>query len=107
MEMGYVPANEGPVSNTLEYAYDDWCVAQMAKTLGKTEDYQYFMQRAQNYPQCFRSFYGVYQAKIFGRPLAGRFYPKSEQGEKDNFGFGSKDYVEANAWQLAGLFLTI
>jgi len=42
MEIGYVPADEGPVSNTLEYAYDDWCVAQMAKALGKMDDYKYF-----------------------------------------------------------------
>jgi len=35
MEMGFVPAEQGPVSNTLEYAFDDWCVAQMAKALGK------------------------------------------------------------------------
>ncbi|MCK5776525.1 MAG: GH92 family glycosyl hydrolase, partial [Bacteroidales bacterium] len=50
---GFVPANEGPVSNTLEYAYDDWCVAQMAKSLGKTDDYEYFMQRSQNYRNVF------------------------------------------------------
>ena len=30
MTKGFVPADEGPVSNTLEYAYDDWCVVQMA-----------------------------------------------------------------------------
>ncbi|MFV2070000.1 MAG: GH92 family glycosyl hydrolase, partial [Pirellulales bacterium] len=47
--MGFVPADEGSVSNTLEYAYDDWCVAQMAKVLGKTNDYATFMARSQYY----------------------------------------------------------
>ena len=38
------------VSKTLEYAYDDYCVAQMAKALGKTYDYNYFMLRAYQSP---------------------------------------------------------
>ena len=45
--LGYVPANKGSqaVSKTLEYAYDDWCIAQVAKALGKQEDYDYFLAR--------------------------------------------------------------
>ena len=64
MELGYVPhgegtrkhhfgtKDEGPVSNTLEYAFDDWNVAQMAKALGKEDDYHYFTKRAYNYKKC-------------------------------------------------------
>lgn len=37
------------VSKTLEYAYDDWCIAQMAKMLNKTDDYNYFMIRSQSW----------------------------------------------------------
>jgi predicted alpha-1,2-mannosidase len=37
------------VPNTLELAYDDWCIAQLAKALGKTDDYELFMKRAGNY----------------------------------------------------------
>ncbi len=37
------------VSMTLEYAYQDWCLAQMALKMGKAEDYDYFMKRSQNY----------------------------------------------------------
>ena len=44
---------EGQVSNTLEYAYDDWCVAQLAKALGKKEVYQQFIKRAGNYKNVF------------------------------------------------------
>lgn len=40
---------EGPTSNTLEYAFDDWNAAQFAKALGYEEDYDYFTRRAYNY----------------------------------------------------------
>ena len=36
LEHGYIPVGMGHASNTLEYSYDDWCVAQMAKALGTT-----------------------------------------------------------------------
>ena len=53
--LGYVPANKGSqcVSKTLEYAYDDWCIAQVAKLLGKQEDYDYFTARSQFYRNIF------------------------------------------------------
>jgi predicted alpha-1,2-mannosidase len=54
-KLGWVPfdkENES-ISKTLEYAYDDWCVAQMAKALGKTDDYNYFMRRAGSYRNQF------------------------------------------------------
>jgi predicted alpha-1,2-mannosidase len=97
-EMGFVPADDGPVSNTLEYAYDDWCVAQMAKALGKTEDYKYFMQRAQNYRNVFDGSIGYMRPKYAGGPWLEDFTPvKSAVGKEDNF--GTRDFVEANAWQ--------
>jgi predicted alpha-1,2-mannosidase len=54
-ECGYIPAEmEGEaVSKTLEYAYDDWCIAMMAKDLGKEDDYRYFIQCAQSYKNIF------------------------------------------------------
>ncbi|TSA37936.1 MAG: glycoside hydrolase family 92 protein [Porphyromonadaceae bacterium] len=98
MAMGYVPADDGPVSNTLEYAYNDWCVAQMAKSLGKTDDYKYFMQRAQNYRNVFDHSTGYIRPKYEGGPWLEEFSPvKSAVGKEDNF--GTRDYVEANAWQ--------
>ena len=58
LHYGYIPM-EDPVneafhtneqtSRTLEYAYDDFCVAQMAKALGKTDDYQQLMKRSENW----------------------------------------------------------
>src|SRR3712207_5808021 len=53
LKLGYVPHEEGQVSNTLEYAYDDWCVAQMAKALGKKSEYSQFLKRAANYKNVF------------------------------------------------------
>ncbi|NJK87638.1 MAG: glycoside hydrolase family 92 protein [Bacteroidales bacterium] len=44
MELGYVSNEDGPVSNTMEYAYDDHCAAQFARVLGKTKEYHYFFK---------------------------------------------------------------
>lgn len=58
LEYGYIPLEDGvpdafhtkeQTSRTLEYAYDDFVLAQVAKGLGKTDDYQALMQRAANY----------------------------------------------------------
>ena len=50
-EIGYVPFDKEKesVSKTLEYAYDDWCIAQAARLLGHEEDYEYFLERSMNY----------------------------------------------------------
>ena len=57
MDLGYVPVDRitESVPNTLELAYNDWCLAQMALDLGKEEDYKLFMQRAYNYRNLFDS----------------------------------------------------
>jgi hypothetical protein len=102
MDIGYVPANEGPVSNTLEYAYDDWCVAQMAKSLGKMDDYKYFMQRGQNYRNVFDPSTRYIRPKYSGGPWLEDFQlTEGAGGEGHSFGFGSNAYVEANAWQFS------
>jgi len=41
------------VSKTVEYAYDDWCIARMAKILGKNDDFAYFIKRSQNWKNVF------------------------------------------------------
>lgn len=50
-ELGWVPFDKEreSVSKTLEYAYDDYCIAQAAKKLNKMDDYRYFMKRAMSY----------------------------------------------------------
>lgn len=62
LKYGYIPLEDSvqeafhkkeQVSRTLEYAYDDFCLAQVAKKMGKQEDYDYFMRRSQNYRNVF------------------------------------------------------
>ena len=60
IKLGYIPVDGRPkgwitegAAGTLEYAYDDWCLAQMAKALGKDDDYALFLQRAGNYRNLF------------------------------------------------------
>ena len=55
LQYGFVPDEAGAASNTLEYAYDDYCAAQLAKALHKEEDYRYFTKRSQNYKNLFDS----------------------------------------------------
>ena len=76
------------VSKTLEYAYDDWTIAQMAKALGQTQDYKQFIQRAQNYKSVFDPQTGFMRAKQYN----GWFSPFDPY--EVNF-----NYTEANAWQ--------
>lgn len=54
-KLGWVPCDKEneTVSKTLEYAYDDYCVAQMAKKLGHKEDYEHFMKRAASYKNIY------------------------------------------------------
>lgn len=60
---GYVPQGMGEVSNTMEYAYDDWCLSQMALTLGKKEDYHFFLQRSKNWQNIFDTATGFVRPK--------------------------------------------
>lgn len=98
MAIGYVPADEGAVSNTLEYAYDDWCVAQMAKALGNTNDYAHFMERSQYYKNVFNRSTGYARPKYAGGPWVEDFDPVIAAVGKED-AFGTKHYVEGNAWQ--------
>lgn len=92
---GYMPENiqTQSVSITLEQAYDDWCVAQLAKKLGKEEDYNRFMKRSAYYRNLFN-------------PTTGFFQPKNDKGEWilpfDPYKYGANGgypFTEGNAWQ--------
>ncbi len=90
--LGYIPSDrEGEsVSKTLEYSYDDWCIAQMAKALGKTDDYNSFIRRAQYYKNLYDPSSGFMRAKT----NAGWFAPFDPS--EVNF-----NYTEANSWQYS------
>ena len=76
------------VSKTLEYAYDDWCIAQMAKILNKKEDYEYFMKRSQSWKNLFDWKTG------FIRPKKNGGWDKPFDPKEVN-----NNYTEGNAWQ--------
>jgi predicted alpha-1,2-mannosidase len=63
--LGYVPVDKTAesASRTLEDSYDDWCVAEVAKALGKKEEYQFFLNRSHNYEHLFNKATGFMQAK--------------------------------------------
>jgi predicted alpha-1,2-mannosidase len=64
-QLGYIPADKTAesASSTLEDAYDDWCVAQVAKALGKTGEYRFFLERSQDYKNLFNHQTGFMQAR--------------------------------------------
>ncbi|MFC1733652.1 GH92 family glycosyl hydrolase [candidate division KSB1 bacterium] len=78
------------VSKTLEYAYDDWCIAMMARELGKEEEYRRYIQRAQAYKNIFNPETGFMQAKMNNQWITP--FDASEV----NFHF-----TEANSWQYS------
>jgi len=71
-KLGYVPADKTneSVSRTLEFAYDDYCVAQIAKALGKKEDYNNFINRSRSYENIYNKETGFMQPKL----LDGTFF---------------------------------
>ena len=93
---GYIPydAIDESVTITLEYAYDDWCVAQMAKALGKEDDYQYFLKRSKAYQKLFDPETGFMRGKSSdGTSWNEPFDPKHSNHRENT------DYTEGNAWQ--------
>ena len=89
--LGFIPANthNESVSCTLEYAYDDWCIARMAEALGETEIADTYYRRAHNYIHLFDG-----STKFF----RGRHEDGSWGADFDPYEV-SKDYTEANGWQ--------
>ncbi len=89
---GYIPADKEAesVSKTLEYAYDDWCIAQMAKDLNKEAEYESFIQRAQNYKNLYDPSTAFMRAK-YNDSWDIPFDPREV-----NFNF-----TEANSWQYS------
>ncbi len=65
-KLGYIADDKEveSVSKTLEYAYDDWCIAQVAKFLDKEEDYKYFSNRAEYYRNLFDPTTNFMRAKL-------------------------------------------
>jgi predicted alpha-1,2-mannosidase len=94
-KLGWVPCdleNES-VSKTLEYAFDDYCIAQMAKALGKKQDQEYFSKRAASYKNVF----DPSTSQVRGKDSQGKWRTPFDP---HSYGEGSQaDFTEATASQ--------
>ena len=91
LKNGYVAADRirQSVAETVDAAYGDYCIAQIAKALGEHEDYAFFMKRSRNWRRVFDP-----ELKFF----RGKNEDGSWEGHFDEFTWGSP-YVEGGAWQ--------
>jgi len=94
LALGYVPPKAAGdwVSASLDFAYDDWCVAQAARVLGKADDYKVLMARAQNYRKLWDPQVGFMRAKKADGSWADPNF--------DEFAWGN-GYCEGGPWQCS------
>ena len=90
--LGYVPCDKDSVwslSKTLEYAYDDACIARLAKDVGNDSIYKEFSKRAKNYINLYNPVTGFMQPKRSDGSFTDAFDPQEY----------TEDICESNAWQ--------
>jgi len=89
---GFIPVDEESesVSKTLEYAYDDWSIAQVAKAMNKMDDYKTYIQRGQYYKNVFDP-----ETKFMRGRFRNTWFAPFDPYEV-NF-----NYTEANSWQYS------
>ncbi|MEN7547248.1 GH92 family glycosyl hydrolase [Rapidithrix thailandica] len=94
IDLGYVPEdkNSSSVSKTLEYAYDDFCIAQMAKKLGREDIFQKFSKRAENWKNVYDASIGYMRPKLSDGSFRKEFDLLSTHGQ---------GYIEGNAWNYS------
>jgi predicted alpha-1,2-mannosidase len=94
MKKGYVPEdkNGSSVSKTLEYAYDDWAIAQAARKLGKTEIYNEFIERSKNYKNVYDDKTGFMRPKLNDGTFKKEFDPLDTHGQ---------GFIEGNSWNYS------
>jgi predicted alpha-1,2-mannosidase len=92
--MGYIPSEKSnvSVSNTLEYAYDDWAIAQIAKKLNRTDVYNEFIKRSENWKNNYNSASGFMQPKLADGTFAKNFDALSTNGQ---------GFIEGNSWNYS------
>ena len=114
LDLGYTPADKvtESVPNTLELAYDDWCIAQLAKELGKKGDYEIFMKRALQYQNLWDPETKFMRPKkadgSWLEALNGRDQDIITEGDHSYYKYfdpllvgkrPNRHYTESNAWQ--------
>lgn len=92
--IGYIPADteKQSVARGLEYAYNDWLIAQFAKELGHENDYAYYTKLSKNYKNYYDPSTGFMRGKLSDGSWRTPFDPKHSDHNND-------DYCEGNAWQ--------
>ncbi|MDP4148688.1 MAG: GH92 family glycosyl hydrolase [Bacteroidota bacterium] len=97
-ERGYIPADKvhESVSKALEYAVDDWCIAEMATDLGKKEDRDYYLQRAGDYRNYFDSSIRFVRPRLSDGSWKIPYDPFQSKHE-------TGDFTEGNGWQYTWL----
>jgi len=96
LKYGFVANEDGPVSNTLETAFDDWALAQMAKALNKKDDYSYFIKRSQNYQNIWDP-----KVKFMRQRHADGTWVQEWDSIKSEGSWYGAGYVEGNAWHYS------
>ena len=93
IQNGYIRHSfmSGSVAKTLEFAYDDWCIAQMAAAMDSTSVYETYSKRAANYKNVYDPSTGFMRARK-KKGFVKRFDP---------FKASHTIYCEANAWQYS------
>jgi len=79
-------------STTLEYAYDDWSIAQAAKKLGRQEVYDEFIKRSANYKNVYDASVGFMRARKQDGSFKKEFDPLSTNGQ---------GFIEGNTWNYS------
>ena len=95
-KLGYIPCDkeEESVSKTMEYVYDDWAVAHVAKALGHADDYRLLVERSKNYKNLFDPSMTFIRPKLESGQWADPFNP-TEMGHSKQW----RDYTESDPWQ--------
>lgn len=94
IKLGYVPddKNSSSVSKTLEYAYDDWAIAQAAKKLNRRDIFNEFIKRSENWRNHYDAATGFMRAKLSDGTFKKEFDALSTHGQ---------GYIEGNAWNYS------
>ena len=94
MTLGYVPEdkNSSSVSKTLEYSYDDWAIAQMAKKLRRDDIYKEFIKRSENWKNVYDSSVGFMRPKSSNGKFLEKFDPLKTEGQ---------GFIEGNSWNYS------
>lgn len=91
IDKGFIPSEKSgiSVSNTLEYAYDDWAIAQLAKKLNRNDVYEQFLKRSENWKNNFDTSLGFMRPKLADGTFKKEFDPLNTHGQ---------GFIEGNSW---------